>query len=66
MPERELLTTGETADWLAVRPQTLAKWRCTAEVEIPFVRIGRTIRYRKEDLMRFLATNTVAARTTPQ
>lgn len=33
---------------------TMAVWRSTKRYNIPFVRIGRSIRYRKSDLDKFL------------
>lgn len=57
------LGTKDAAEFLGVKDQTLAKWRCTKEVCIPFIRVGRTIRYRISDLERFLESNTVDAGT---
>ncbi|MGZ4978017.1 MAG: helix-turn-helix domain-containing protein [Methylobacter sp.] len=38
---------------------TLIKWRSTGEVRIPFVRIGRQIKYRTSDLKAFIEINTI-------
>ena len=32
---------------LGISTQTLANWRCTRRNPLPFVRIGRSIRYRR-------------------
>jgi len=40
-----LLTEGEVAQRLSVKPQTLAKWRCTRRHPLPYVKIGHLVRY---------------------
>jgi hypothetical protein len=32
---------------------TLAVWRCTKRYDLPFLKIGRSVRYRKSDLRKF-------------
>jgi predicted site-specific integrase-resolvase len=54
-----LLSEQDTAEILGIRPQTLTNWRCTKRVPLPFVRVGRCIRYRLQDVEDFLAKNTV-------
>lgn len=46
----ELLTTDEAAQVLRVHPVTLAAWRSTGKHELPFVRLGKAVRYRREDI----------------
>ncbi|MHC2067571.1 helix-turn-helix domain-containing protein [Bremerella sp. T1] len=53
-----LLTRQEAADLLGIRPQTLAKWATTKSHSLPIVRIGGAVRYRLEDLEKFIADNT--------
>jgi excisionase family DNA binding protein len=53
-PTPSMLTPEQAADYLGVKPQTLAVWRSTARYAVPFVRVGRLVRYRKADLDRFL------------
>jgi excisionase family DNA binding protein len=57
----DLLTENETALLLRVKRQTLSVWRCTKRVALPFVRVGRAVRYRRSDVDSFLA----AARVVP-
>lgn len=45
-----LLNTEQVAQILGIKPSTLENWRCTKRVQIPFVRIGRSIRYRQADI----------------
>lgn len=50
-----LLTTTEAASCLSVSPKTLAYWRAIGEGPA-FARLGvRSIRYRQEDLIAYLA-----------
>ena len=55
-----LLTEREVADYLAISPETLRRLRYAGE--IPYVPLGRRlVRYRREDLDRWLNERTVAA-----
>lgn len=45
-----LLSTQQAAQILGIKPSTLENWRCTKRVEIPYVKIGRSIRYRQTDI----------------
>lgn len=56
-----MLSDREAAVYLGVSENTLPAWRCTKRVQIPYVKIGRAIRYRRADLDAFIAANTVAA-----
>ena len=47
------------AEFLGLQEQTLAAWRCTKRYDLPFIRVGRRIRYRISDLEKFLAARTV-------
>ena len=49
-----LLTRREAASYLRVAEQTLAVWKCTGRRSLPFVKIGRLVRYRKVDLDAFI------------
>lgn len=54
----ELLTTTEAAGYLSTKPHTLEIWRCTRRYALPYIKVGRNIRYRREDLDAFLRTRT--------
>ena len=58
-----LLTEEQAAELLNFKPQTLALWRCTHRVALPWVRLGRNVRYKREDVLAFISENTVT--TTP-
>ncbi len=46
----QLLTPEQAAQLLGVEITTLAVWRCTRRHNLPFVRVGRLVRYDREDL----------------
>lgn len=54
-----LLNTEEAARVLGIAPTTLATWRCTGRVPLPYVKIGRRVGYRPADLERFLDASVV-------
>lgn len=54
-----LLSTNEAAELLGLPPQTLVSWRCTRTVRIPFVRIGRAVRYKRSAIETFIERSTV-------
>ena len=39
---------------------TLAVWRCTGRFNLPFVKVGRAVRYRREDVEAFIASGAQA------
>ena len=50
----ELLTSEEAARYLKVEKGALAIWRSTKRYEVPYIRVGRLVRYRASDLKKFL------------
>ncbi len=52
--ERDILNSAEAAEYLRVTPHTLAIWRSEKRYDLPFARVGRFVRYRREDLRRFI------------
>jgi len=57
----KLLTTEEAAEFLGVSAGTLAVWRCLARYRLPFVKIGRNVRYDQDDLQSWLVSRKVNA-----
>ena len=49
-----LLTPEQAAEILEVKPSTLEKWRVTRRYSLPFVKVGRRVLYRAQDLIDFL------------
>ncbi len=64
MPEAadQLLSRKQAADYLGVKPQTLASWTCTRRYNLPVIKVGRLVKYRRRDLDEWLACRT---QTTP-
>ncbi len=56
-----LMTPGEAAEYLDVAERTLSVWRCTGRYAIPFLKVGRKVRYRKSALDAFLDRRTQGA-----
>lgn len=56
-----LLTEAQAAALLALKPQTLANWRCTRRQALPYVQLGGAIRYRQRDIQQFIEERIVAA-----
>jgi excisionase family DNA binding protein len=50
----ELFTPDEVAELLGVTPHTLAVWRCEKRYNLPYVKVGRLVRYRRNDLLAFI------------
>ena len=56
--QRPLLTPKEVADWLGVNVQGLADWRYHNSGPT-FTRIGRSIRYERDEVEKFIAAGRV-------
>jgi excisionase family DNA binding protein len=54
-----LLSEIEAAEILNVTAGTLSVWRCTRRYPLPYVKVGRAIRYRLADLEAWLQSRTV-------
>ncbi len=50
----KLLTKEEVSDILGVSVGTLAVWRATKRYNLPYVKSGRLVRYRIEDIEAFI------------
>lgn len=50
-----LMTVEEAASYLRLAPWTLRHWVC--QKKIPYVRLGRTVRFRRKDMERFVSQN---------
>ena len=54
-----LLKRAEAAEYMGLQPQTLAVWVTRQVNGPPYVKIGRSVRYRKSDLDEWLQSQTV-------
>lgn len=48
----------QAAQVLEVKPTTLAVWRSTGRYNLPYLKVGRLVKYRVSDLAEFLARRT--------
>lgn len=58
-PPNDLLSRKEAAEYLGVSESTLAIWKCTGRYQLPCVKIGRLVKYRRADLDAFIERNVV-------
>ncbi len=54
-----LLTPPEAAAYIGVTENTLSVWRCVGRYSLPFIKVGRLVKYRQSVLNEFLARRTV-------
>jgi excisionase family DNA binding protein len=64
MPQAELadplLTEDEAAARMTLKnPRTLSVWRATKRYRLPYIRIGRLIRYRQSDVDKFMESRRI-------
>jgi len=57
----DLLSRKEAAAYLGLSEQTLAIWKCTGRYNLPYVNVGRLVKYRKADLDAFIERNLKSA-----
>lgn len=51
-----LMTPEQVAEYLGISVETLNVWRCTKRYNLPYVKAGRLVRYRVEDVEAFIAS----------
>jgi excisionase family DNA binding protein len=57
----ETMPAHEAAAYLGIAFSTLSTWRCTKRYPLPYIKVGRSVRYRRADLDAFLASRTVGS-----
>ncbi len=60
----DLLDEQAAARLLTVAPGTLGVWRSTGRYNLPFLKVGRMVRYRRADLIAWLEKRTHETGTT--
>lgn len=55
----QLLKRSEAAAYLGIKTETLAVWACNKRYPLPYIKVGRHVRYRQADLDDFVTENTV-------
>jgi excisionase family DNA binding protein len=53
-----LYDNAQAAAYLGLAENTLSVWRCVGRYDIPFIKVGRLVRYRKSALDAFLERRT--------
>lgn len=53
-----LITPECAAALLGVTPNTLGIWRTTRRYPLPFVKVGRLVRYKRADILAFIESRT--------
>lgn len=53
-----IVNTDEASQLLRTPAKTLVKWRSTGQGNIPFIKIGRNVRYRTADLRAWIEAHT--------
>jgi len=59
LKSNHLLTSKGAAEYLGINPRTLEVWRCTKRYSIPYIKVGRLVKYRRNDLDFFLEQQTI-------
>ncbi len=54
-----LMNDAETAAMLGIKPGSLPVWRSTRRYPLPWIKVGRLVRYRRDDVLAFLESRTV-------
>lgn len=54
--KRYNLTSQQAAEHLGIAENTLRQWRTSGRYRIPYVKIGRIVKYAAADLDRFIAS----------
>ncbi len=57
----QLMTTRDVAERLRISEETLSTWRCTGAQALPYVRVGRLVRYRPSEVNAYLEGRLQAA-----
>lgn len=55
----KLLNNDQAAEYMGVTSRTLDVWRSTKRYQIPYIKVGRLVKYRQSALDAFLASREV-------
>ena len=54
----DLIDCQETAEILGITKSALEAWRTTGRYKLPFIKVGRNVRYRRSDVLQWLESRT--------
>ncbi len=57
--ESDLLSRDQAAAYLGIAVQTLAVWKSAQRYDLPVVKVGRLVKYRRSELDAFIRRRTV-------
>jgi len=57
--KEELLTRKQAANYLGIAASTLAIWASVKRYNLPYIKIGHLVKYRRKDLDAFIASRTI-------
>ncbi len=60
LSDNTLLTNLQAAEFLGVSFHSLQIWRTTGRYDLPYIKVGRLVRYKLGDLRKFLCDRTIA------
>ena len=60
--QSNLLDTDEAAVYVGVTPRTLEVWRCVKRHAIPYIKVGRLVKYKRSALDAWLESRTVGGK----
>ena len=58
MYKTDLLNAKQVSEMLGIQEQTLAHWRMTGRYDLPYIKVGRSVRYKLSDVEKFLLSRT--------
>jgi len=58
--DNTLLSRSQAAEFLGVKTDTLAVWACTKRYDLPYIKIGRSVKYKYSDLLEFIENNKIS------
>ena len=54
----ELLDDAQATELLGIAPGTLSVWRSTGRYDLPFLKIGRRVKYKRSTLLAWIESRT--------
>lgn len=61
-----LINPNEAAKILGTTPGTLSVWRCSRRYDLPYVKVGKSVRYRLSAVWAFVDSRTVGGEVDPE